>query len=417
MSSKGTNIFSQIVSHIDKSTFSSSVRKHNGERHAKGFSCWEELVSMVFCHLGKAQTLREICGGLATCMGKLSHLGLHESPKRSTLSYANKHRPYQIFEETFYHTLTHAQSCISRRDGFPQGKRTFRFKNKLFSMDATVIDLCLSLFDWAKFRRTKGAVKLHLLLDHDGYLPVFAHITDGKTHETTVAKDIIANNFSFPAGSILVFDRGYNDYEQFAFWCEHDIYFVTRMKNNATYDVVQRNSIPKNSNILKDEIIQFNGTLTSEKCEYDLRRIEVWDEENQQVLVLLTNHLRFGSTTIASIYKERWQIEIFFKTIKQNLKIKTFVGTSANALKIQIWTALLVILILKILKAQALFRWSLSNLVALLRFNLFTYRDLDEWLNNPFQSPPFVPEIQLSIFDLGQHTGAYSIPLVKTCPI
>jgi hypothetical protein len=365
---------------------------------------------MLFCHLGKAQSLREICGGLATCMGKLSHLGLEASPKRSTLSYANEHRPYQIFEETFYHVLKHAQSSI-------QGKRTFRFKNKLFSMDATVIDLCLSLFDWAKFRRTKGAVKLHLLLDHDGYLPVFVHITDGKTHESTVAKDIIANKFSFPADSIIVFDRGYNDYEQYASWCDQEVYFVTRLKSNATYDVVQENNIPKHSNILKDEIIQFNGPVTSEKCEYDLRRIEVWDEKNQQVLVLLTNHLRFGSTTIAMIYKKRWQIEIFFKTIKQNLKIKTFVGTTANALKIQIWTALLVMLILKILRAQALFKWSLSNLVAMLRFNLFTYRDLTEWLNNPFQSPPFAPETQLSIFDLGQQEGAYSAPTLNTCPI
>jgi len=161
----------------------------------------------------------------------------------------------------------------------------------------------------------------------------------------------------------------------------------------------------------------FKGTVTSEKCEYDLRRIELWDEENQQVLILLTNRLRFGRTTIAMIYKERGQIEIFFKTIKQNLKIKTFVGTNANALKIQIWTALLVILILKILKAQSLFKWSLSNLVAMLRFNLFTYRDLQEWLINPFQSPPFIPDDQMSIFDLAQQQRAYSKLLSNSCPI
>ena len=161
----------------------------------------------------------------------------------------------------------------------------------------------------------------------------------------------------------------------------------------------------------------FKGTVTSEKCKYDLRRIELWDEENQQVLILLTNRLRFGRTTIAMIYKERGQIEIFFKTIKQNLKIKTFVGTNANALKIQIWTALLVILILKILKAQSLFKWSLSNLVAMLRFNLFTYRDLQEWLIKPFQSPPFIPDDQMSIFDLAQQQRAYSKLLSNSCPI
>jgi len=389
---KGTNIFAQLVELIDKNSFQQTVRKHNGNKHAKGFTCWEQLVSLMFCHLGKAQSLKEICIGLGSSTGKLSHLGLQHGPKKSTLAYANEHRSYKIFEETFYHLLHQAQSKI-------KGKHKFRFKNKLYSMDTTVIDLCLSMFDWARFRRAKGAVKLHMLLDHDGYLPVYAHITDGKTHEIRAAKQAITRNFTFPKDSFIAFDRGFNDYELFDYWCTHGVWFVTRMKSNATYDVVEKREVPQHSQILRDEIIEFNSTKASETCDHQLRRIEVWDTVNQKVIVLLTNHLKFGSTTIAAIYKDRWQIEIFFKTIKQNLKIKTFIGTSANAVKIQLWTALISLLLLKILKAMAKYAWSMSNLVAMLRFNLFTYRDLKQWLDDPVNTPPFVPDDQLVLFE------------------
>jgi hypothetical protein len=388
---KGTNIFAQLVDLIDKNIFSQTVRKHNGNKHAKGFTCWEQFVSMMFCHLGKAQSLKEICIGLGSSTGKLSHLGLHMGPKKSTLAYANEHRSYKIYEDTFYHLLGQAQSQI-------KGKHKFRFKNKLYSMDTTVIDVCLSMFDWARFRRTKGDVKLHMLLDHDGYLPVYAHITDGKTHEVRAAKDTIIDNFAFPKDSFIAFDRGFNDYALFDHWCTTGVWFVTRMKDNATYDVLQTHEIPKNRSILKDEIIVFNGVYSADTCDHELRRIEVWDEKNKRIIVLLTNHLTFGSTTIAAIYKDRWQIEIFFKTIKQSFKIKTFIGTSANAVKVQLWTALIALLLLKMLKAMAQFAWSMSNLVAMLRFNLFTYRDLVQWLDDPVNTPPFVPDDQLVLF-------------------
>jgi len=305
----------------------------------------------------------------------------------------------------FYHLLGQART-------YNWGKRKFRFKNKLYSMDATMIELCLSMFDWAHFRRAKGAVKLHMILDHDGYLPTFAHITEGKVHEVRVARGVMAEDFPFPAGSIVVFDKGYTDYDLFNRWCEAGVIFVTRMKDNVPYDVIRRRKRPKHSAILRDENIEFNSYKGQERCPQELRRIEVWDEENQQTLVFLTNHLTFGATTIAAIYKDRWQIENFFKAIKQNLRIKTFVGTSINALHVQIWTALIAILLLKILKLRSTFAWSMSNLVAMLRFNLFTYRDLWEWLNEPFQHPPEELEnLQLSFFPsgLGQHTGG-SIP-------
>jgi len=276
-----------------------------------------------------------------------------------------------------------------------KAKKKFRFKNKLVGLDSTIIDLCISLFDWAKFRRTKGAIKLHLLLDHDGYLPSFAVITEGKVADVKVVSEL-----HFAPGTIVVDDRGYNDYDLFGRWTAQGVYFVTRMKDNAVYEVVGERRLPQNRHILKDELIELRGLRAIEKCPCPLRRIEAYDPETDKVLVFLTNQLELGSTTIASVYKDRWQMEIFFKALKQNLKIKTFVGTSANAVKIQIWTALIAMLILRFLQLRSKFAWSLSNLVALLRMNLFTHRDLWAWLDKPFETlpVPYEPEqLKLSL--------------------
>ncbi len=384
---KFSSVFGQMLQIISRHEFYKAVVETGAEKKAKGFTCWQQFVAMLFCQLGQAHSLREITGGLATCLGKLKHLGVESAPNRSTLSYANEHRPWQLYERVFY-------GLLDKCRGLTQGEKRFRFKNKLFSLDATVIELCASLFEWAKFRQTKGAVKLHLLLDHDGYLPVFAHITEGKVHEVNIAREVF-----LPRGSIVVIDRGYVDYELFSRWTEEGVYFVTRQKDNADYRVIEQRQLPYGRNILKDEVIELRGFYSQQKCVHRLRRIEVWDEENEQVIVIVTNHLSFGSTTIASIYRDRWQIEIFFKTIKQNLKIKTFVGTSSNAVMIQIWTALIAILLLKYLKFCSTFGWSLSNLVAMLRYNLFTYRDLWEWINNPFETPPIVPDAEQLSFN------------------
>ena len=374
-----SSIFGQILHLFPRREFFEAVEATQAERGAKGFSCWEQFVAMMFCQLGQAHSLREICGGLASCFGKARHLGIQDAPKRSTLSYANEHRPWQLYEKLFYHLLGRCQQLQF-------GKRKFRFKNRLFSLDATVIKLCASLFDGAKYRQTKGAVKLHLLLDHEGYLPVFACITTGKIHEVRIAQTL-----SFPAGSIVAVDRGYLDYELFWSWTQGGVFFVTRQKDNADYRVIEERAVPQNRHILSEQLIELEGYYSHKNYPGPLRRLEVWDEENEQLVVLLTNHLAFGATTIAAIYKDRWQIEIFFKTIKQNLKIKTFVGTSPNALLIQIWTALIAILVLKYLKHRSQFQWSLSNLVAMLRFNLFNYRDLWIWIDEPYEPPPVVP--------------------------
>jgi len=376
-----TNLFSQMLHVIKRTDFEKAVREHKAEAHSKGFSSWDHFAAMLFAQLGRAQSLREISYGLRTCLGKLNHLGMKKAPPRSTLSYANNHRPWELFQSIFYQVLSQCQMIT------PGHK--FRFKNKLLSLDATVIDLCLSLFPWAEYRRTKGAVKLHLLLDHDGYLPVYAHITEGKTHEINIARKL-----SFPAGSIVAYDRGYVDYSFFQECTDNDVYFVTRQKKNAKYAVVEERKIPKYRNILSDQIIKVTDYYSIKKCTSLLRRVVVWDAKKKKEIVLWTNHLKFGASTIAAIYKERWQIEIFFKTIKQNLRIKTFIGTTANALKTQIWTALIAILLIKYMKLRSRTNWSMSNLIAMLRFNLFTYRDLWEWLKNPYNIQPIGPLIE-----------------------
>ena len=369
------SMFSQILKLIPRTDFERMVKETGAQYRSKGLSSWSQFVGMLFCQLGRAHSLREIEGGLKSCEGKLAHLGI-EAPARSSLSYANAHRPWQLFEKVFYGLF----EIVAAK---AVGKKKFRFKNKLVSLDSTVIDLCLSLYDWAKFRRTKGAVKLHLVLDHDGYLPCFGIITDGKVADVKAAYQM-----HFASGTIVVDDRGYNDYRLFAQWTDAGVYFVTRMKDNALFEVVEEREPPQNRRILKDQIIRLTGPGAQHNCPNLLRRVEAVRDDTGGILVFLTNHQSLGASTIAAIYKDRWQIELFFKALKQNLKIKTFVGTSANAVKTQIWTALISMLLLRYLQLSSRFGWSLANLVALLRMNLFTHRDLMTWLNQPFAAPP-----------------------------
>jgi len=245
------------------------------------------------------------------------------------------------------------------------------------------VELCANMFDWAHFRQTEGAVKLHLLPDHDGYLPVFGHIIDGKAADVTVAKTL-----DFPRGSIVALDRGYVDYHLFTTWTRQGVFFVTRLKSNADIARVKSLPLPKGGLIRRDEIIRLQPLVAGRPDLEDLRCVTVWLEDKREELVLLANNFKLAATTIAAIYKERWQIELFFKLLRQQLKIKTFVGTSANAVRIQIWTALIAVLIVRYLQFRSQWRWAVSNLVALLRWNLFTYRNLWEWLNRPFDTPP-----------------------------
>jgi len=390
---KVASLFSQALSLVNRNSFERLVREHGTERGSKGFDSWSQFVALLFAQLAGANSLREISDGLASCMGKLRHLGgMREAPARSTLSYANGHRPWEFFRSVFHLVLGEAQTLAREK------RRKFRFKNPLYSIDASTIDLCLEVFDWAHYKRAKGAVKLHLLLDHQGYLPCWAHITDGKVGDVSAARLL-----NLAAGAIVVMDRGYNDFRLFANWCASGVFFVTRMKEKTVYEVVESHLIPKGNNVLSDETIRLTGIGAEDKCPHLLRRVVVWDEENCREIVLMTNHFKLSAKTIGAIYKDRWQIELFFKALKQNLKVKTFLGTSENAVQSQLWTALTAMLILKYLQLKSSLDWSLSSLAALLRMNLLTYQDLWAWLDNPFGVRPEeapAPPQQLSLFPL-----------------
>lgn len=372
------SLFSQILNMVDRAEFDAAVRRTGAADRTKGFSCWDQFVAMSFCQMAQAKSLREIEEGLACCEGRLRHLGIEEAPARSTLSYANRARPAALFEQVFYSVLGRCH-----RDAPRHG---FRFKHKLLTLDSTVLPLCATMFDWARYRRTKGAAKLHLLLDHDGCLPVFAHLGEGAEADITIAQQLI-----LPPGSIVAMDRGYTDYRLFEAWSQQKVGFVTRLKENAWFGPVETLSASKTGLIRQDEIIVFQPCIAGRTIWGKYRRIEVWLEDKQDTLVILTNLMHLSAETIAAIYKQRWQIELFFKALKQNLRIKTFVGTSENAVRIQVWSALITILLVKYLQFKSRCAWALSHLIALLRWNLFSYRDLWLWLKRPLQTPPLAP--------------------------
>ena len=267
------SIFSQILQLLPRLPFEAKAQEHKAERHARGFSSWTQLIAMLFCQLGHAQSLREITGGLAACEGKLRHLGVREPPKRSTLAYANEHRPWELYRSVFYELSEHCQ-----REAASQ-KRKFRFRHKLLSIDSTTIALSLPMFDWALYKRSKGAVKLHLVLDHDGYLSKYAVISDGKEADIHAAMKM-----SFAPGTMLVFDRGYADYDWWLSLTRQKVFFVTRLKNNADYEVMEQRAVPERGKVLKDEVICLMKLATQgEDC--FLRRIEVWVEEKQETMV------------------------------------------------------------------------------------------------------------------------------------
>jgi DDE family transposase/uncharacterized protein DUF4372 len=371
------SVFSQLLQLFPRTDFQRKVEEFKTEWHARGFRSWDHFVAMLFCQLGQAHSLREICGGLASCEGKLSQLGARE-PSKSTLGYANKNRDWRLFEAVFYQLLDRCRQL-------PSGKK-FRFKNKLLSLDATTIEMSIAAYPWAKYRKNKGAVKLHFTLDHHGYLPEWLVVATGRKSELAMAR-----LRHFEPGTIVVFDRGYIEFGWFWKLTQAGVFFVTRIKKSARFEIVEQRDCPKNRGIEADQIIRYTFHRTRKKYPELLRRVVARTPEGE-VFEFLTNNFDLAASTIAAIYKDRWQIESFFKILKQNLRIKTFVGTSFNAVLIQIWTALIALLLLKYLQLKAQFNWSMSNLAALLRMNLFVYRDLWEWIDKPFHPPPPLPD-------------------------
>jgi Transposase DDE domain/Domain of unknown function (DUF4372) len=368
------SIMTQLLQVFSRNEFHQEVKETKAERHARGFASWDHFVAMLFCQLADAQSLREIIGGLTSCEGRLEQFGM-KVPKRSTLSYANQHRPWELFRNVFYKTSERCRAELGH-------KTKFRFKNRLLSLDSSVVTLCSKMFPWATWSRQKGAVKLHLTLDHAGYLPEAMVITTGKYSELTVAR-----RRRYARGTILVMDRGFVDFRWFDQLNQSGVLFMTRIKKDTPYKVVERHPIVAAKAIVSDERIQLTGKRSRKRYPERLRLVTIDTAEGER-LRFLTNHMTLAASTIADIYKDRWQIEIFFKLLKQNLRIKSFVGTSANAVWIQIWTALIAMLLIKFLQLKARFGWSYSNLVYFLRMNLLVYRDLWDWLHNPFTAPP-----------------------------
>lgn len=358
-------LFSQIINKLNRQTFNKLVAKYCSDKHSKGINSWTHLVSMLYLHFAKSNSLSEICNGLRLSGGNLNHLGIMQKvPRKSSLSYINKHRDWNIFREFYYELLSEIQHKVN----FERIRFKVRLKNKIYALDSTVISLCLNLYDWAKYRTKKGAIKLHTLLDYDGCLPVYVNVTDGKVSDNKAAYNII-----LPKDSVVVADRGYVDFKLLRSWNNQSVNFVVRLKEYIKYISYGEKPLPekKNQNILKDEIILLEDKQTRRNYPEKLRRIVVYDNKNEVTLVLITNNFSWTASTISDIYKRRWDIEILFKELKNHLKIKSFVGTNENAVMIQIWTALISYLLLKYLKNISRYGWSFSNLISALRGCLF----------------------------------------------
>ncbi len=355
-------ILSQILKLVPRHEFETLAKQHHSGRSFRTASRWSQFVGLVMAQLSGRSSLRDIVDNLSAQAHRLYHVGSGKLT-RSNLSRMNENKPYELYEAMFGKLLQRCQGLTP--------KHGFKFRNRLYSLDASTIDLCLSIFPWADFRTTKGAIKLHVGLNHAGYLPEFVRITEGSTHEVNIGKLL-----DFPKGSIVAMDRGYTDYGWYKALNDKGIFFVTRLKRNADYKVIERKAVNKSQGLTSDQIIRFTGIEKSQDCPIPLRRIGYRDPETGKHYVFLTNNMKLSAKTIADIYKSRWQIELFFKWIKQNLKIKSFIGTSKNAVMTQIWIAMCVYLILAYLKFQSKLNKSLQQILRILQINLFEKRDL-----------------------------------------
>lgn len=361
-------IMHQLLTLIPRGQFDSLTRTYSGNHYVKHFTCWNQFSAMLYSHSSGKDSLRDIQNSLAVQQHKLYHLGI-KSVRRSTLADANKNRPYQIYEGLFHAILKRCRSLT------PESK--FKFNNPLILFDATVIDLCLSMFSWAKFRTTKGAIKLHFKFDHAGQIPTFLTVTPAKTHEITVARSL----FNIIPDSIYCFDKAYIDFNWFSLINKRKAFFVTRAKKNLKYTVTGQHARANKKGVISDETIKLTGYYQNRDYPENLRLVTYYDKETDKTFKFLTNNFRLAAFTISQIYKARWQIESFFKWIKQNLKIKTFLGTSKNAVLTQIWTAMCYFLILAYIKYQTKCKSSLYYLHKVIREVLLDRLSLIDILN------------------------------------
>lgn len=343
----------QLLQLIPRHHFENIVNKHFGNRYVKSFTCWNQLSTLLYAQVSGKDSLRDIANGMSVNSSRLYHLGLKKI-RRSTLSDANTKRPHDMFEELFYKMLERCKSITP--------KHKFKFKNPLYSLDATFIQLCLTSFPWSKYSKTKGAIKLHYGLDHSGDIPNFLVITNAKKHDSTIIK----KNMPIISDSIYCFDRGYVDYLLFSKLHKAKAFFVTRAKKGMSYKITGQHTETLKKGILSDEVIMLNN----DKYETTLRLIRYYDYETDKLFEFLTNNFKLAPYTITQIYKARWQIEAFFKWIKQNLRVKSFLGTTENAVLTQIWVAMCYYLLLAYIKYQTKYAHSLFYLHRIIKDTL-----------------------------------------------
>ena len=371
---KENTIFAQIVQLLSRDDFAKIVRAYNGDKYTKVLDCWQQLIVLLYGQIKELKSLRDIITSLSAHNDRWNDVGI-TNVARSTLADANADRTSEIFEKMFYKFLDRCRSIAPRHD--------FTIKMPVFTQDATLIPLCLSAFPWARYRKRKGALKLHMLLDHQGYLPSFIRMTDGKCHEVNVVKK---DKFGFPelpSDSILTIDRGYIDYKWLYSLNNRGVTFIVPAKNNMAYDVIGQHKEPvKSRGIIRDDLIEFCNFYQAEEYPEPLRKITyqyINSKKELQTITVITNNLDLAASTIAKLYKGRWEIETFFRWIKQNLRIKTFIGTSPNAVMIQVWVAMILYLLLSFIKFQTRFQ-SLSDLLKIIREIIFERKNLIEYL-------------------------------------
>jgi hypothetical protein len=383
-------VFSQFLDLLPRYEFQSIVNKYQGDYRTKEFKCWNQLACMVFAQIRQEDSLRDIDIALNAHASKLYHIGIKQCP-RSTLADANERRDYRIYEEF-------AKSLMSRaRRVYANTQLALDVDNAVYALDASTIDLTLSLYPWAKFRATKGAIKLHTMIDLRGNIPAFLYITDGKVHDVKAAPQIRIE----PQGIYLV-DRGYVDFAWLWSIEETKAFFVTRLKTSIKWTRVISRPVDKSLGVRSDQDILLFSQKTKSKYPNRLRRVTFRDEEKNRTLVFLTNNFSLSSSTIAALYKARWQIELFFKWIKQNLMVKSFYGTSPNAVKTQIWISMIVYLVLAIMKERFYLEKNLSQLLHFLEVNLFERKSLEsifQFNDRKTDVKQNIKHIQLKLFD------------------
>lgn len=359
----------QLLKPVLRHEFEPLARRHHQGQKLRSASRWDQFVAMLTSQLAGRQSLRDIEASQHSQRSKLYHLGAKPIAK-STLARLNEQQPYELFQALFGQLL---KTCQSRPGG-----HKFRFKNALYSLDASLIDLSLNLFPWADCNRTKAAVKLHVGLNHRGLIPEFVALGDGRDSDLSQGR-----RFDFPRGSIVVFDKGYVDYGWYKSLTDKGVFFVTRLRPNSVYQVLERREFTPDTGVTRDDSIQLNSQHALKRGAPRLRRVGFRDATTGKDYVFLTNNFQLAPRTIAAIYKDRWQVELFFKTIKQNLKIKAFVGNSRNAVLTQIWIAMCAYVLLAYLKFSCRLDWSVQRLMRVLQISLFERRSLIELVKPP----------------------------------